>query len=79
MRNALWWYSGWHRKYNFAAYHIVVSLNQSLLAVQQLAATGQFSWVDQYGDEQEHSLELHMPYIAKTLPGILNLYVILYV
>lgn len=38
--------------------------------VQQLAATGHFSWIDQHGDEQEHSLELHMPYIAKTLPGL---------
>lgn len=34
---------------------------------EELYATGQFTWMDQDTDEQEHSLEMHLPYIYKKL------------
>ena len=31
----------------------------------ELEATGEFQWMDKKTDEDEHSLEMHLPYIAK--------------
>ncbi|XP_055380457.1 protein MEMO1 [Condylostylus longicornis] len=33
----------------------------------QLEKTGQFSWMDMKTDEDEHSIEMHLPYIAKVM------------
>ena len=33
----------------------------------KLHATGQFEWMSQSVDEDEHSLEMHLPYIYKML------------
>ena len=35
--------------------------------VAALADTGQFEWMEQGVDEDEHSLEMHLPYIYKIL------------
>ena len=34
---------------------------------QQLFDTGKFQWMSQQTDEDEHSLEMHLPYIYKIL------------
>lgn len=33
----------------------------------ELEATGQFEWMDMQTDEDEHSIEMHLPYIAKIM------------
>lgn len=33
----------------------------------ELYATGEFEKLDQADDEKEHSIELHLPYIAKVM------------
>lgn len=33
----------------------------------ELEKTGQFSWMDMKTDEDEHSIEMHLPYIAKVM------------
>jgi predicted class III extradiol MEMO1 family dioxygenase len=32
-----------------------------------LEATGQFEWMNTSMDEDEHSIEMHLPYIAKIM------------
>lgn len=32
-----------------------------------LEMTGQFEWMDLDTDENEHSIEMHLPYIAKVM------------
>lgn len=34
---------------------------------QELEKTGQFDWMDMRTDENEHSIEMHLPYIAKVM------------
>lgn len=34
---------------------------------QELHSTGHFEWMDIQTDEEEHSIELHLPYIAKAM------------
>lgn len=33
----------------------------------ELEITGQFEWMDLDTDENEHSIEMHLPYIAKVM------------
>jgi AmmeMemoRadiSam system protein B len=33
----------------------------------ELEMTGQFEWMDLDTDENEHSIEMHLPYIAKVM------------
>lgn len=33
----------------------------------ELEATGHFKWMDQKTDEDEHSIEMHLPYVAKVM------------
>lgn len=33
----------------------------------ELEKTGHFSWMDMKTDEDEHSIEMHLPYIAKVM------------
>lgn len=37
------------------------------LVNSELEKTGQFSWMDMKTDEDEHSIEMHLPYIAKVM------------
>lgn len=34
---------------------------------RELEQTGEFSWMDMSTDENEHSIEMHLPYIAKVM------------
>ncbi len=34
-----------------------------------LEATGEFQWLNKKTDEDEHSIEMHLPYIAKVMEG----------
>ena len=36
-----------------------------LLAIQELYNTGKFQWMSKDVDEDEHSIEMHLPYTAK--------------
>lgn len=33
----------------------------------ELEKTGKFTWMDMNTDEDEHSIEMHLPYIAKVM------------
>lgn len=33
----------------------------------ELQTTGQFEWMNMTVDEDEHSIEMHLPYIAKVM------------
>ena len=39
----------------------------SFLFYNELYATGEFDKLDEADDEKEHSIELHLPYIAKVM------------
>ena len=41
------------------------SLIYSFLVYKELQTTGCFEWMDLETDEDEHSIEMHLPYIAK--------------
>lgn len=38
-----------------------------ILVNAELEKTGHFSWMDMKTDENEHSIEMHLPYIAKVM------------
>lgn len=38
-----------------------------MLAIEQLKAEGKWIIVDKEAEEEEHSLEMHLPYIKKML------------
>lgn len=40
-----------------------------ITAIAELAATGKFSKMDLQTDEDEHSIEMHLPYIRKMFEG----------
>ena len=50
---------------------VVLSINKvciiSLTVNNELYATGEFEKLTQASDETEHSIELHLPYIAKIM------------
>lgn len=39
------------------------------LVIEELRATGKFEMMDLHVDEAEHSMEMHLPYIAKVFHG----------
>jgi len=39
------------------------------LAIAELRATGNFSDMDTQTDEDEHSIEMHLPYVRKVFEG----------
>lgn len=40
---------------------------QNFLVNAELEKTQHFSWMDMKTDEDEHSIEMHLPYIAKVM------------
>lgn len=42
----------------------------------ELEMTGQFEWMDVHTDENEHSIEMHLPYIAKVMEEYKNQFTI---
>lgn len=38
----------------------------------ELDMTGQFEWMDLDTDENEHSIEMHLPYIAKVMEKLVG-------
>lgn len=38
-------------------------------AIAQLKATGEFSEMDLITDQDEHSIEMHLPYVRKVFEG----------
>ena len=48
--------------------HVATDKMQISFSVNnELYATGEFEKLDQADDEKEHSIELHLPYIAKVM------------
>ena len=45
-------------------------------AIDELKKTGQFSEMDQGTDEDEHSIEMHLPYVRKIFEGYVTLFCI---
>lgn len=44
-------------------------LDVELINGSGLAGTGEFEWMDVHTDEDEHSIEMHLPYIRKVFEG----------
>jgi predicted class III extradiol MEMO1 family dioxygenase len=42
---------------------------EPILAINDLKATGQFKEMDIGTDEDEHSIEMHLPYVRKVFEG----------
>lgn len=40
-----------------------------VLVIEELKATGKFEMMDMRVDEAEHSMEMHLPYLAKVFKG----------
>lgn len=43
--------------------------NVLLPVIEELKATGKFEMMDLHVDEAEHSMEMHLPYLAKVFEG----------
>jgi len=43
--------------------------NFQLSVIEELYATGKFEYMDLSVDEAEHSMEMHLPYLAKVFQG----------
>jgi predicted class III extradiol MEMO1 family dioxygenase len=41
----------------------------SLLVISELYASGSFEWMKKSVDEEEHSIEMQLPYIEKMMSG----------
>lgn len=41
-----------------------------LPVIEELKATGKFEMMDLHVDEAEHSMEMHLPYLAKVFDGL---------
>lgn len=44
-------------------------LNQMFIAIAELQKTNQFRGMDPETDEDEHSIEMHLPYVRKVFEG----------
>lgn len=56
----------WMLKVGPAVYRLDSSqmlIERSIIAIKALKNTGKFSLMDKDADEDEHSLEMHLPYI----------------
>ncbi|KAF7279720.1 protein MEMO1 [Rhynchophorus ferrugineus] len=51
-------------------------LNIDTAVNNELEKTGQFEWMDLDTDENEHSIEMHLPYIAKVMENFKNQFTI---
>jgi len=40
-----------------------------VLAIKELKGTGYFEWMSHSQDEDEHSIEMHLPYVRKVFQG----------
>lgn len=40
-----------------------------VLAIKELKETGHFEWMNHSQDEDEHSIEMHLPYLRKVFRG----------
>ena len=52
----------------------MLTLNRA--AVKQLGETGHFSYMSISTDEDEHSIEMHLPYVRKVFQGFVSLFFI---
>ena len=52
------------------------SVTNLFAAIDELKKTGHFSEMDQGTDEDEHSIEMHLPYVRKTFEGYVTLFYI---
>lgn len=46
---------------------------RAFAAIDELYKTGQFSEMDLRSDEEEHSIEMHLPYVRKIFEGYVTL------
>ena len=49
--------------------HINLQALFCILVIEELKATGKFELMDLQVDEAEHSMEMHLPYLAKVFHG----------
>lgn len=50
-------------------YFYFILLIYTILVIEELSATGKFEFMDLSVDEAEHSMEMHLPYLAKVFQG----------
>ena len=63
------------RQYVHNSTHLLssCSFTNTLLAIQELRETGRFSDMSLQTDEDEHSIEMHLPYVRKVFEGWVSL------
>ena len=44
-----------------------------LTVCKELEETGHFEWMDMQTDEEEHSIEMQLPYIAKVMERLIRI------
>ncbi|XP_019865274.1 protein MEMO1 [Aethina tumida] len=61
------------KKYKTPLYDLIIDTAVN----KELELTGQFEWMDVETDENEHSIEMHLPYIAKVMENFKNQFTII--
>ncbi|XP_026465683.1 protein MEMO1-like [Ctenocephalides felis] len=61
------------RKYKTPLYDLLIDTG----IYKELEATGEFEWMDMQTDEDEHSIEMHLPYIAKVMSDYKDQYTVI--
>lgn len=54
--------------------HYEINICFHLSVNEELKATGKFEMMDIRIDEAEHSMEMHLPYLAKVFEGYASIY-----
>jgi hypothetical protein len=57
-----------HESVNFIDFYFTLLIS-TILVIEELSATGKFEFMDLSVDEAEHSMEMHLPYLAKVFQG----------
>lgn len=61
------WKNFYHIIYTLYVFFYFISSFFCLIVYRELEETNQFEWMDMNTDEDEHSIEMHLPYIAKVM------------
>jgi hypothetical protein len=57
-----------HESLNLIYFYFTLLIS-TILVIEELSATGKFEFMDLSVDEAEHSMEMHLPYLAKVFQG----------
>ncbi len=70
IRDSHWRITFGYRKSVFRPLYLILHIIQlSCIAIKELEATGHFEQMSLSQDENEHSIEMHLPYVRKIFQG----------